>query len=519
MAHVIDAPEATAHDPISPLTPAERALVERLNTALTREQALAELKANLQTAIEIELATIPIYLYTYYSLNRAAQSGEHIGPVQQFVNKAGGVVMSVAVEEMLHMSLSSNILFALGQPPQLYGKAPGPYPTGLPFHNPKGPPGPDGGTAVKIPLAKLSFEQLWHFLQIEYPEARDAIPQDRDWDTIGQFYSYIRALISTVHITDADFRQGAAASQIQDYNYSPNNVDTVHPCGRFDPWKPAPPAPTPAWAKPDPYPGGAAAAVYSNAADSHAGPTQLLAVSCKRDALAAIDTISDQGEGYARPGHGEEPTDDPSKREDSHYFKFLTLQAQFDRYPEHREKLAQDPTPPDPVIPTVTEAELSPLVYDYPVNPTTLDYPAEFRAISDFCNGVFQYMLIMTETVYRVPPENQKLFFNEGLHRSMIWVLDKYVQVMRGVTIPSGRFQGKALAPTFENINLGEPRTSFAALTDLGKAATATARGIARKHPDLADAMGNIEYYVGVALTQQSGGRPMHLPDVAPYWS
>ena len=58
--------------------------------------------------------------------------------------------MSVAVEEMLHMSLSSNILFAMGVAPQMYRKAPKKYPTGLPYHRPKGPPGPDGKTAVLV---------------------------------------------------------------------------------------------------------------------------------------------------------------------------------------------------------------------------------------------------------------------------------------------------------------------------------------------------------------------------------
>ena len=85
--------------------------------------------------------------------------------------------MSVAVEEMLHLSLSSNVLHAMGGSPQLYGKAPQPYPTPLPYHRPKGPPGPDGSTAELIPLAGFSFEQLWHFLQIEYPEPWDALPR------------------------------------------------------------------------------------------------------------------------------------------------------------------------------------------------------------------------------------------------------------------------------------------------------------------------------------------------------
>src|SRR3954464_317084 len=101
-------------DPVTPLTPAEQQFVAQLNAQSNRDEVLAELKANLQTAIEIELATIPIYLFTYYSIVRNSTSGEGIEPLEVFANKAGGVVMSVAVEEMLHMSLSCNVLFSLG---------------------------------------------------------------------------------------------------------------------------------------------------------------------------------------------------------------------------------------------------------------------------------------------------------------------------------------------------------------------------------------------------------------------
>ncbi len=428
-------------DPITRLTPAEEKLVEQINATSDRKTVLAELKANLQTAIEIELATIPIYLYTYYSLVRNATSGEGIDRAQAYANKAGGVIMSVAVEEMLHMSLSANVLFSMGVAPQLYRHAPKKYPTPLPYHNPVGPKGPDGQTAVLIPLAKLSFEQLWHFLQIEYPEQWDALPQDRDWQTIGQFYSYIRCQIHTRFLTDADFQQGAAAQAIQPYNYSPNNVDTVYPTGKFDPWKPAPPAATPDWAGTDGYPSAAEAARFADRGDSHAGESQLLCIQSRRDAACAIDTICDQGEGYPVPYLGPAADDDPSKDEESHYVKFLTLQAQYADYATTTESLPNEPPPPALQLPAVTDAELAAagLVVDMPDNPTTKGYPAEYRPIADFCSACFQYMLIMTETIYRVPPESQKLFFNEGLHRSMIWVLDKYIQTIR--QIPVGRRQ------------------------------------------------------------------------------
>ena len=512
-------------DPITRLTDAEKSFVTWLEENFSREQVLASLKANLQTAIEIELATIPIYLFTYYSIDRTVTSGEEMDRAQTFANKAGGVIMSVAVEEMLHMSLSANVLFALGVEPQLYGKAPGPYPTPLPYHNPVGPIGPDGQTAVKIPLAKLSFEQLWHFLQIEYPEQWDTAPLDRDWTTIGQFYSYIRCLLNTKFVTDADFWQGAAARAIQPYNYSPNNIDTIYPTGKFDKWKPAPPGPAPAWAAADPYPSGAEVAVYADRDDSHAGKSQLLSIRSREDALCAIDTICDQGEGYPVPNLGPDADDDPSKGEESHYVKFLTLQAQYEDYATTTETLPDEPPPPRLQRPTVTDAELadSRLVVNFPDNPTASSYPRDYRPIADFCSACFQYMLIMSETIYRVPPEKQRLFFNEGLHRSMIWVLDKYIRTIR--QIPVGRdARGKRIfmAPLFENVDLGPREDSFAGLARRGKAAIAAADSIIGKlkpKDPLVGVLGNVKKYVGVALTDTGAdGHPMHLPDVGPYW-
>jgi len=507
------------HDPITKLTPAELKFIDHLNATSSRESVLAALKADLQTAIEIELATIPIYLCTYYSLVRNTTTGEGLGPHELFVNKAGGVIMSVAVEEMLHMSLSSNILFAMGVAPQLYGKAPAVYPTGLPYHNPVGPKGPDGATAVKIPLASFSFEQLWHFLQIEYPEQWNAMPEDRNWATIGQFYSYIRCLIHTKFITDADFKHGLVPNAIQPGNYSPNNVDTVYPNAKFDPWTPAPPVPAPSWAS---YPGASQAAVYADKADSHAGKgAELITISSRREAAIAIDTICDQGEGDPIPDVGPGPDDDPSKDELSHYMKFLTLQAQLAEYVGTTEQLPKQPPPPPPQTPTMKVADLlkDKLIVDFPDNPLAAGYPPALQPIANFCSGCFQYMLIMTETIFRVPHKDQKLFFNEGLHRSMIWVLDKYIRTMRDIPVGKGKF----MAPVFENVDLGPQEHSFKALTGLGAAAISAAQIVqSTLHPsdDLYSVMGNIIYYVCVATPQpQSTYSGRTLPDVHKYWA
>lgn len=536
-------------DPVTPLTPAEQDFVDYLNKNWTRDQVLTRLKTDLQTAVEIELATIPIYLYTYYSLIRNNESGETISDAQLFANKAGGIIMSVAVEEMLHMSLSSNVLWSLGVKPQLYGKAPGVYPTGLPYHNPQGPVGPNGDTAVQIPLGKLSFEQLWHFLQIEYPEQWNAPPQDSNWDTIGQFYSYIRCLLSTQFLSDSDFQQGSVSHAIQPYNYSPNNIDTVYPSAGFDPWKPAPPA-TASWA--DQVQGAAAAAVYPDTADGHAGPTQLIAIKSIQDAATAIDTICDQGEGVPIPGIGPSPDDDPSKDEESHYVKFLTLQAQFADYKGTSEQRPpQPPAPTDVIEPAVTSQALldAGVLVNMPDSPRAASYPQYYVDIANFCSACFQYMLIMTETVYLVPPDKQKVFFNEGLHRSMIWVLDKYIRTIRQIPITTGDYAGTMMGPTFENVSLGDRINSFQGLTAYGNQAIAScnaliaqldvseviehvqemfapgkvnadAVNIEKSDRDLIGVLQNVIYYVGVAITKTGTNNvPMHLPDVGPYWA
>src|SRR5690606_18977186 len=114
-------------------------------------------------------------------------------PLARFADKAGAVIMSVAVEEMLHMSLSCNILFSLGQMPELYLKSPSPFPTNLPGHANLGP----GAKPLSLPLSKFSVEQLWKFLEIEYPAESDAPPESGNWKTIGQIYSYVRCIISS----------------------------------------------------------------------------------------------------------------------------------------------------------------------------------------------------------------------------------------------------------------------------------------------------------------------------------
>ena len=576
------------------LNPAECLLVFAMNAGVYggRDKLLTRLKGDLQAAIAVELATIPIYLYTYYSINRTVTTSTELTDTARFANEAGAVIMSVAVEEMLHMSLSSNIYFSLtGTPPQLYMNAPAAYPTMLPHHNPVGPPGPHGGKDTHIPLKGLSFEQLWHFLQIEYPQGpidgiMDGIeiavpdlawleselpgmvtadlgkllhgagwPSDENWNSIGQFYSFIRCMIASELVHEADFTHGAAAQQIQPYNYSPNNVDTLYAKEKFNDRAIAPDPDNPV-APAKGGPSAAQVAVYTNEPDSHSGShendwsedEELITVSNKEQAMMALLTICEQGEGFKNELGVEQPTDDPDPNpsagpadtahyapEESHFFKFLRLQAQFEEYADHKESL------PEWMKPEIAEMELEEslagqyatrnasdlinggYVCAYPDSPVSAQYPAAYAAINDFNSGLFQYMLVLSETIYLVKPEmlgpnkkvpSQHQYFNVALHRSMIWVMDKWIQMMREMPqVNDGLMKGKTLAPTFENLCLGTREEAFESLKVLGQRAVAAAEsiGYGERAAQLVTK--------AISLMSPDGQHEMHLPNVKDHWN
>jgi len=135
----------------------------------------------LQSAIELEHATIPVYLYALYSLNPASNQ------------EIAGIIQSVVVEEMLHMTLASNVLNALGGSPQI--DQPGFIPT-YPGALPGGVQG-----ELEVNLAPFSTTQLAAFLQIEEPEDPLNFPSalaETDTITIGEFYTAISDAIAAL---------------------------------------------------------------------------------------------------------------------------------------------------------------------------------------------------------------------------------------------------------------------------------------------------------------------------------
>jgi hypothetical protein len=143
--------------------------------------ALTAVQKALQNAVELEHATIPLYLYGLYSLQDGKNGIIH------------GIIQSVVVEEMLHMTLASNVLNAVGGSPQI--DRPGFIPT---YPGPL-PGGVEGQLIVS--LAPFSLAQLETYLTIEQPEDPLQFPTamaDTNTITIGEFYIAISKAIGVL---------------------------------------------------------------------------------------------------------------------------------------------------------------------------------------------------------------------------------------------------------------------------------------------------------------------------------
>ena len=116
--------------------------------SLTRITSVDELCKHLHAALQLEHATIPLYLTALYSIQPGTNSvGYHI-------------IRTVVVEEMLHLTLAANILNAVGGTPGLaHADFVPEFPTVL----------PDGETDFEVSRQRFSKEAVEMFLRIERP--------------------------------------------------------------------------------------------------------------------------------------------------------------------------------------------------------------------------------------------------------------------------------------------------------------------------------------------------------------
>lgn len=427
------------------------------------------LELALQQAIEIEIATIPVYLYTYYSVNRTPDQDSITNTLKQaflakgmteqeaatkalnlsarimvVANKAGAAIISVVIEEMLHMSLSSNVKQALFGNPELVGKSPEIWPAYLAGHEPPFP----------INRAKLSRDQLYTFLEIESPKplGRDVVKSTAiEYVTIGEFYDQIEKCISADFADDSCYDVERPQLVPGRGYYAQNDIDTVFYNKQHKP-------------------------KFENADDSG----DLVHVVDKDSALKALQTIVEQGEGH-QSSRGLEPGggvcckpftaadyDDPKGEELAHFDKFNQLWCMLKHLEEEFEREFDGEIDPKSLF-----------IYDLPLNPSVSDYPDAIQKVAVLTNAVYSYLYVMTQACYRADKNTQYEIFMFGIHKSMMWILGSLCGELPGMTYVGSDGKQYNAAPTFEEYSFSAASSPKSQIIELFETAVAAAPGIA----------------------------------------
>ena len=157
---------------------------------------LTWVKQALQSAIELEYSTLPIYLSSMFSLK-----------VQNYT--VYNTIRSVAMEEMVHMAIASNILAALGGSPQITS-----IHIAFPVQGLPGGAEPD----LLVGPAQFSKDQLKNFLRIEMPDLLlRRMNRSETYPTIAAFYKAIRqAIRDNADAVRAAVKAGGPSNQVGD---------------------------------------------------------------------------------------------------------------------------------------------------------------------------------------------------------------------------------------------------------------------------------------------------------------
>jgi hypothetical protein len=149
-----------------------------------------EIDEHLQQALDLELWTIPLYLSALYSIKGLNQLRQ-----KDFPN-AAKLIISVVVQEMLHLELVCNISNALGYSPKF--KAPIYDPAlGIPFIHPELNHLPEELRGFRVEVNNLNSNSLKLFAAIEFPH----LEANYNWETkeqylsIAEFYAALRTAI------------------------------------------------------------------------------------------------------------------------------------------------------------------------------------------------------------------------------------------------------------------------------------------------------------------------------------
>ncbi len=166
-----------------------------------------DLQEHLRLAMQVELSTIPPYLYAMYSV-----ADPHA--------ESARLVLSIVAEEMLHLSLAANLLASIGGKPDFLDMGLLPrHPGVLAHHKPELP----------LHLVPMSVEAVRStFMVIERPGARNAPVEDDEYHSLGQFYGAVEAAFERLAAEGPLFVPGSEAHQLSGgHFYGPVEFDAA----------------------------------------------------------------------------------------------------------------------------------------------------------------------------------------------------------------------------------------------------------------------------------------------------
>ncbi len=419
-----------------------------------REVTPANMAEALQQAVDIEIATLPTYLSTYYTVNRVPDQGaiqdtlrpkleaaghsaedaktlalELSAEIMVTANQAGAQIISVAIEEMLHMALSSNVHQSLFGPPALVGRSPQDWPAHLP------------GSVDPFPInrKRLSLAAVETFIDIESPTPPAPVTGDEDPGTIplltiGEFYRLIEEALKTWYPSPEQYDTSRPQLVPGKRYYAQNNINTNHYDKQHKPQ-------------------------FANADDSG----DLIGVGNLETALDALEEIVRQGEG------ADSCFDDPAQEELTHYAKFKALHTELAGLQARFRHALADPD----------FDALSLFVYPVADNVVTADYPAALQTLSNLTNAVYTYLFVMVEDCYRHGGNRQFEVFMMGIHKTMMWILGSLCEGHMAVA----KYVGKDgnpynAAPTFEHWSFSAATSPKQQLIELHAIAAAHNSGL-----------------------------------------
>lgn len=341
-------------------------------------RTVENLRAHLKVAAQVEMCTIPPYLYAAYSIRTKGYSqwSPGIGAFR--------TILGVAIEEMLHLCLVRNLLIAVGGDITFCDEEFIPrYPGVLPHHQGR----------LELHLERLSKELVvGTFMPLEKPEprlmARVAEEKVEDYGTLGEFYRRIK----------------------EGFKHLDKKIDWTK-CGKERQYHRA----------------------YWN---QNGGGTTLL-VTDLDSALKALDTIIDQGEG-ADPKKGVVPLNPANPRagleEHTHYEKFKRIAAHIegigvvDGTREEKAKGGVDV----PVVNIDSTLAVAVLARDPHLADKYVQDDQRLRTLMTLFNAAFTYTLALLDELYRTRVDKvAKDFTSRRYHLERTFIAS-----MQGVLYP-----------------------------------------------------------------------------------